>query len=167
MNTQVLKNLNIPIDEAIKKFKEAAKRKLPNETLLQHDASDIGIHLREDGVLELFAGQAAILLDSNTGNIILIGTNILTAANTAMTYLDNEKGFIINNHELQPIWYNNEQEVVVPREKASLTKTYLLAGTPAHGGQKSVPLSDLLVSKKLFKQAKVQSEIDSLIGILE
>jgi len=159
-NTRRLK----PLKDALEEFREAAPYKMPEEISLRHPENDIGVHLRDDGMLEIFAGQASILLDSETGEVIITGTSVTTCASDKEYFL--EGGLSINGMRLDPFWYNTDDEVVMPLDKTSLQTPYLISGAPGPG-QTPVPLSDLLKSRRLFKEKKRREAVDALRKVLE
>jgi len=155
--------LKKPIGEALEEFKKVAPFKLPDELTIKHPGSDAGIHVRDDGKIEIFAGGASIILDSTSSNVIISCNEILTAATAHRETFTKDGGLFIDNSELDPFWYRDKSaDIVLPASESSLSEPYFITGTPAQG-QWNAPLSDLLTTRRLFKLRKKVNDLKAIL----
>lgn len=162
---KALKELKKPFNEIKEEFEEKAPFPMPKEVSLRHPDKPIGIHLRDDGALELFAGESKIILDGETGSIIIDGTNITNNIKKINNLIQERNGFLIENSPLNSSWYdfgqlNDSSDIIeeseyitrkspiIAKDKKSL-EFEVLAGVPAEG-QYLVPLNEYFESKLLF-----------------
>lgn len=140
------------------------------EVGLFNETSDAGIHVRDDGCVEIFAGKTNILVDGTSGIITLNGQKINSVAKSIGNSTD-ASGFRINSGILNPKWLPSSIETamasisvdspelnplclarspLVVLSQLSLD-TPIVVGAPASPAQSIMPLRSLVKPVPMFK----------------
>ena len=138
-----LQDLNKPTSQVLEEYKKQAVSTLPDEIGIKHPSQDVGIHIRDDGSLELFAGTSRILLDGTTGTIVLAGNHLVSSTMDINFNLASVNSLGINNSALNIQWLSNSPTMLKDQ------KAKFLTGSPGQG-QTSKEFSSVFSSKKLF-----------------
>lgn len=148
-----IKFLKKPLEQAYNDYVEAAPHKFDREVSIRHPDTDALFHMRDDGVVSISSGKSCIILDGESGDIILQGARILSSAGSN-NFFNKDSGFTIDGAALDPFWYSLDDAaaVVLPISTESLYEPYFLAGMP--GAAVPRPLSDLLTKRSIFKSTK-------------
>lgn len=158
-------SLKRPLQDKLNDYKEAAPHPFPQETGLLHPYQDVGVHLRDDGALEMFAGDVSIILDGESGSIILKGVNLISSVTD--TSVLSEDSLSLNNHSLSYGWLPDnkiEEELKSPCTLINKAAIFL-SGTPAPG-QYPVAITSVISPKPLFKAKKQNSYLEELSKLL-
>lgn len=147
----------------------------PSETEvgMYNPISDVGIHARDDGCLELFAGGTSILIDGRSGAITINGKTINAVAATfnAKTDLD---GFNTTTGAISPqflpswaealqsveggaevaTWLELQRSPLTPANPVSLNTQIVVGAADPSKGQTNMRLRDLVQAKPLFRKLK-------------
>ena len=153
---QKIQDLSRPIGDVLKAYTDAAHTTFSDEIGMKHPTQDVGMHIREDGSLELFAGEARILLDSETGSIVIVGNSLVTSTADVNVNVSDTNALAVNNAPINSDWTDyslididtSSMEPVTFRNAESSSRSYL-TGTPATG-QWLVPFDSVFDSKPLF-----------------
>jgi hypothetical protein len=177
-----LEDLKKPKEKLLKEFSESAKTTLPNEIGLKHPTQNVGVHIREDGALELFAGNSRIILDGETGAVVIIGNHLVTSTSDANINLTESNSFAINNTPLNSKWLTYKANLFststlgpkseIPDLSPVTFKqwlggdAYFLTGTP-YGDQHPIKFSEIFNSKPLFNVAVVPDFLSGIKDLLK
>lgn len=116
-----------------------------------------GIHCREDGCIEIYAGSSSILIDSDTGTISIKGTVINNIAgkinNLSDTNTFNLPSGTLSSEYMPDICTEKYLRSPVVQRSANALDTKILVGVPKEG-QKEIKLSEILESKELITKVK-------------
>jgi len=165
----VVKNLATPLSERLSAFKSTAHMTRPDEVSLVNIAENVSVHLREDGILELAAGNCGFFLDGDNGTVASASQAFLLS-NTRTNILT--PSFSINSSQLNQGWLGNNPELAVsPLTFTDMgLSTNVIVGVPQEG-QSSIPLTDLMSRKPLFlkpvQNNETIKEISRLSKLLE
>jgi hypothetical protein len=160
MQTQI-DALNQPIPDALASYQRKAPHPWTEEVGLRAPGLDSGIHCRQDGVVEIHAGSARILLDPKSGTVAFLGTSIVGITQDA-NFQTSKGRFAIGSHPLNPNWItpaDNEQpdsdeaknyptSPIYQTDPDSLDDAYVYSGPTDESPL--VPLSTYLASRRLF-----------------
>jgi hypothetical protein len=153
-----------------KTAQEALEEKLNpsgTETGMYNLASGVGIHCRDDGCLELFAGDSCILIDGKNGVITVLGQRINNVADT-VNIKTTPSGLNINTGILSPAWLPSRVEAggyidrasalqrspLVATSVANLNTQIVTGLADAQKGQMNMRLGDLVKPKPMFRAPK-------------
>lgn len=134
------------------------------ETGIFNPNSGTGIHLRDDGCVEIYAGAASLLIDGTSGVITLNGKVINHAAERILHNM-NASGWQISTGSLNPKYFPTKSEVmsggldVFAEQSRSpliarpgMLDFQIIAGVP-QVGQTLIPLRTLVDALPLFRRA--------------
>jgi hypothetical protein len=177
MNTTDLQkqidSLSKPTEVLLEEYKERAPRTFPDEIALKHPSEEIGVHLRDDGSLELYAGKARIILDGDSGSIMLLGNHLISSTIDANIDVSANASFGISSSPLNPAWMDFFNIIKNPNSLSPLTYSPLgktmtfLTGKPANNSQKAVSFTKVMEEKPLFLPPTSTSIFTGLKQILE
>lgn len=94
-----LSNLKVPIKQAIKDRQAERQTPTSSEVLIKHPENNSGLHLREDGCLELFNSSGYILIDSS-GSIYINGNQLSISGSNINFDLSDSNSFNIQSDTL-------------------------------------------------------------------
>lgn len=163
-----IEQLKRPLKDKVEEYREEAPYPFPDEVGLKHPNNNVGVHLRDDNTLELYAGNTRIILDGNTGTISFSGTHLVSdTADTNINILG-EKKLAINFHPFNTDWLpKNIGEIQQKSPAIIIDKNFkVLAGMPATEAQYPVALGDLFRSMPLFLDPISCDFLKSLKAIL-
>lgn len=127
--------------------------------------ADAGVHVRDDGCVEIYAGSTSILVDGQSGTVSINGQ----AINLAAKHLNNicpSDGFRVSSGRLNPAWLPSEAEAVGIASSALSQKrspliarpgaleAQILTAVPGSPVPAPVKLGTLLKPVQLFQPSK-------------
>lgn len=154
------------------------------ETGIFNPVSGTGVHLRDDGCVEIYAGAASVLIDGTSGIITLNGKAINHAADKIQHNMK-PSGWQMSTGSLNPRYFPTRAEVLsrgaIPFAEQlrsplianpGMLDFQVITGVPAQG-QTLMPLRTLVSPLPLFRKASplagvvsgVKKIIDELGGI--
>jgi hypothetical protein len=165
-NKKLIYELNKDLLEALEDFEDRAKQPLNREVSIKNPDNNSGIHFRDDGVVELYAGDTRLIMDGNSGIILIDAEHIINHA-TDNNHLNKNNGWGINGSPINSSFYNysssSDKSVVMTVDDGSLNQDFI-TGIPGEG-QYLLKLSTLFKRKQLFLPPKETSE--NLLKILK
>lgn len=172
---QKLADLKTPSSAILEEYSAAAKTTFTEEIGLKHPSLEVGLHIRDDGSLEIFAGKAKIILDSDTGSLIMTGNHMVGSFSDSNLLLSESNSLAINNTPLDFKWldYSLKSKAAglvdispVTFKNTGSKNSQYITGTPTQG-QRLVSFSDVFNSRPLFKEPENADYIKSLQSLLE
>lgn len=114
-----------------------------NDIGLRSPVNDSGLHIREDGVVELYSGGVRLVLDGNNNTLTLLSPHLLSLSGD--TNLISDTGSLgLNNQAISHYWKSGQ--MLTP--KADLSKLYVFSDPDALSP--GTPLSEALSSRELL-----------------
>jgi hypothetical protein len=163
-----IEQLKKPLQDKIDEYKAEAPYPFPNEVGLKHPNNNVGVHLRDDNTLEMFAGDARIILDGETGTISIVGAHLVTdTGDTNITTREDNK-LAINNSKLNQEWLPKNSGEIKLKSPCVLINPQqdVLAGI-AQPGQYPIPLGTLFKSIPLFFEKSDQNFLKDLAALVK
>ncbi len=157
------KELVKPFNEFLEHTKERLNTITEYETAFRHPQQNVGWHIRDDGVFEIFAGDVSISLDSKTGTIIMNGNHLVSSTMDVNFITSNHNSFGLDGSPLNSEWVGLSPLMFNKPDAVFLT------GQPGEG-QRLIKVSEILKEKKLFNSPvdKVDSGLFNIIeGLLK
>lgn len=143
--------LNQSLDDSLAQYQQESPYPYQEEIGLRNE--DSGIHIRDDGVVEIHAGETKIVLDPQTNTIVLDAPHIIGLSKEINLIADNDK-IGISNKPINSAWYPDPilglQKAVIPKLPISLDHAWVSPTPLVVDGVPLVPLSKYLDSKPIF-----------------
>lgn len=150
--------------------------KRARETSLHHVTEDSGVHIRDDGAVEIFAGQARLVLAPD-GTIYLTGS-LVVLEGEEVHILTKSKKLTVNGAEMNPELYTKTKSDDLLTTQADYTTVQLpqtevwenmplVVGAPAGAEQTNLSMSDYWKPRRLFQDAQstnLKSKLEQLIN---
>jgi hypothetical protein len=154
-------------------YQASIGKKRSREVTLHHPEQDAGVHIRDDGAVEIFAGAARIILNQD-GTIYSTGSMIITEGEEVHT-LSGAQNTTINGAKLNPEVYTPRMSELfgatdypkLPVPDPKYWNIPLVVGAPAGAEQQNLMMSDYWKSMNLFGEGsndKLRSKLEDLIN---
>jgi hypothetical protein len=164
----MLSYLSTPLKSLIENRSVTAP--FPTETEVGLRVGNSGIHVRDDGVVEIHAGEASKIVLDPEGTVSVVGNSIVNVADSVRSKMSTEK-YKIGDSSLNPRWLSGDdtsRRVLSPKNDpsiVSLEDLQVLTGTPS-SGQYTVRLGDYLESQPLLLDLESPNPFKSIKDIL-
>lgn len=127
---------------------------------LRHRFADAGIHIRDDGVVEINSGKASITLDGKSGIVFIGGKKVATSTSELINHAEK---YIFGTCELNRDWMP-AKEALTPATDSAL-ETEILTVLPGSLSPVPVPFSSLVAKKPIFKKRNTLKIVQSALEL--